>query len=957
MRPEEESAEDSSMQLTQSPVKPAGTGNASRPGPASDSSREKTSTPHSRRDDQAPAMSISAASVSVSTSHAHQTLKHRPQSSRPTVSDSTSTTTTAALPSTPALELMMHAMQSVQQMEVRMRALEDENRAAKEKLREMRTNAMNWCSLAKKYQQDRNFIGVQLSELEVMLAEAQKRRTSTENAQTAKGTTAADADTADHIAGTDPGNMGEVISQSISQLLDTVAHANGGFEPKLPPLSKGHYSLEGKRSKGGRDGTSSSSTGPSTITQPRSVLKTSSKASSCTCGCQEELRAWKMRCAFAENQIPILEMRCEKQTTIMEAYKAKWSQWKEAFLRSQYERRLKAAMPPQQYARFRASSSTSDLQQQGSLPHGGGEQRKRTRFTNEGSMDGSQQRQETTQKNTLYNQFGAGLPFDTTTPMGSFNRPGVRFRSGSATEPHILFDEDSDDAGTTMTPIPRNDSNPTHFILDSDDEGPGPESASQPKSLTFPSDLALRRRELLSEEDADDDERNYHHRHHPESRSPTVRAAQYKSLKRPASRSSLPQPSTRNEANDTTKAVESSRAQNVQSLPSDRSSPPMFEYSLPTVKIVWATSVSTTKEQDDRSRTAGSSTTAGSGNTRDQEVATEARSSTVVMSGAQAANPETEGNTVRRSSIDSRMALGPGQSRKPSTPQKSKVYVPETPLELQGMTPRRGEDAQSTGNGQAPMQEAIPLTDFGNAPIQRPVSKISVQAQGQQQQRQRQRQGQRSDRETTAQEEIGAEEHEEEWPGLDNVEDVIPEHLSDDRAYMDVDDAPGTSRAHHQQLQFGQGSGDERIYNFTERRKDKRKQMHGHDCACCRKFYKLTGPLPLPDGYNAFFTPAPRPGEKEIWEQTPEERLQNRIQEVSRHRVQHEVPLTPPGFWDTNFPLTPERVEWDRIAEERKERKRQRSDKDSGTRGRGRGGGGGGQDSGHQRRGSGDRTS
>lgn len=80
----------------------------------------------------------------------------------------------------------------------------------------------------------------------------------------------------------------------------------------------------------------------------------------------------------------------------------------------------------------------------------------------------------------------------------------------------------------------------------------------------------------------------------------------------------------------------------------------------------------------------------------------------------------------------------------------------------------------------------------------------------------------------------------------------------------------------------------------------------------------------MPDGYNAFFTPAPRPGQKEVWEQTEEERLQSRIQQVSRHRVQHEVPLTPPGFWDTDFPLTPERIEWDRIAEERKSRKKQR---------------------------------
>lgn len=96
------------------------------------------------------------------------------------------------------------------------------------------------------------------------------------------------------------------------------------------------------------------------------------------------------------------------------------------------------------------------------------------------------------------------------------------------------------------------------------------------------------------------------------------------------------------------------------------------------------------------------------------------------------------------------------------------------------------------------------------------------------------------------------------------------------------------------------------------------------------QFYQLTGPLPLPDGYNAFFTPAPRPGQPEVWEQTPQQRLNQRIQTVSRHRVQHAAPATPPGYWDTDFPATPDRQEWDRIALERKNRKKQRLEQEAG---------------------------
>lgn len=68
------------------------------------------------------------------------------------------------------------------------------------------------------------------------------------------------------------------------------------------------------------------------------------------------------------------------------------------------------------------------------------------------------------------------------------------------------------------------------------------------------------------------------------------------------------------------------------------------------------------------------------------------------------------------------------------------------------------------------------------------------------------------------------------------------------------------------------------------RDKNTRKQMHGHDCYCCKDYYRLTKNL------------------KPLYELG--QRKDSRKEMNSRHRVWDKKPDTPPGFWDVGFPDT-----------------------------------------------------
>ena len=76
-------------------------------------------------------------------------------------------------------------------------------------------------------------------------------------------------------------------------------------------------------------------------------------------------------------------------------------------------------------------------------------------------------------------------------------------------------------------------------------------------------------------------------------------------------------------------------------------------------------------------------------------------------------------------------------------------------------------------------------------------------------------------------------------------------------------------------------------YEEVVRKKHIRTQMHGIDCDCCTGYYKETKDLhPVDPTITAIYND------------------NNRVQEVSRHRVWSKRPDTPPGYWDVDFPST-----------------------------------------------------
>ncbi|KAG0363458.1 hypothetical protein BGZ54_008159 [Gamsiella multidivaricata] len=723
-------------------------------------------------------------------------LRHRSQSNHPFSVD--------ASPSLLGPRLQEHLLQAAhyaRDVQNRNQELETENKKLKQLIRQHRTSALDWCSLAKSYQQDRNFMALRLAELELQIAKRAQQHVndSQATAETSKGRATA---ARHHDEGSELNNF---VSQSISQILDQMAPSKTAREPSLPQLGKGKYVL-GNNSNNNIKGEAAPLL--------RSALKTSSKSSACACGCQEELKSWKSRCAFAENQVTLMEMRCERTIIMMDAYKAKWVEWKEAV------------------------------------------------------------------------------------------------------SPHMIFDDLDDDLSASEAFDLRGHP-PKALVLDSEENDASTDVGSQPMSLTFPSDLALRRRGQWYSESEDDDKsysdndndndihKGNHGRFGPRktftSVSPTTRASEARRKRIPAVSSNRPTPQQQKQKASNTTTDDASAMLNIQS---NQSSPLSDSEDLMAVSLHPSENKST---KDNQQAKYDVSETSRSTSRATQHTATDftngpAKIGTHSSGELQAALPQ----TPKASSRTAEEALSAGH-----VPYNSrKVFVPETPLELQGSTPKKSAASsvrRSLSVVSPPRGAAQETSDQGSRPPQPVMQALTVDP----------------DDSTYSCALSGVDEP--------NKENEAPQE-SITQAHTVVGDGNAGENSHKQggvdpdhRHEQGHQQQQQRIYNFTERRKDKRKHMHGHDCACCRRFYELTGPLPLPDGHNAFFTPAPRPGEKEVWEKSAEERLQGRIQEISRHRVHHEERLTPPGFWDTDFPSTQDREEWDRIAAERRDRKKQRA--------------------------------
>ncbi|KAH9929070.1 DNA repair protein endonuclease SAE2/CtIP C-terminus-domain-containing protein [Epithele typhae] len=90
-------------------------------------------------------------------------------------------------------------------------------------------------------------------------------------------------------------------------------------------------------------------------------------------------------------------------------------------------------------------------------------------------------------------------------------------------------------------------------------------------------------------------------------------------------------------------------------------------------------------------------------------------------------------------------------------------------------------------------------------------------------------------------------------------------------------------------------------YQFDEvvRDKERRRQMHGHDCECCRDYYAALKPPPPRLQAPMWRSPSSSPVK-------PVAEASTHKQTVSRHRATWARAKTPPGYWNIGFPDTQE---------------------------------------------------
>ncbi|TBU36970.1 DNA repair protein endonuclease SAE2/CtIP C-terminus-domain-containing protein [Dichomitus squalens] len=105
-------------------------------------------------------------------------------------------------------------------------------------------------------------------------------------------------------------------------------------------------------------------------------------------------------------------------------------------------------------------------------------------------------------------------------------------------------------------------------------------------------------------------------------------------------------------------------------------------------------------------------------------------------------------------------------------------------------------------------------------------------------------------------------------------------------------------------------------FQFEEvvRDREKRKQLHGGDCECCRDYYEAVGPLPArlqpPMWRSPESSPSKKPARISFGDDNEDASSSFAIEEhknaISRHRQGWERPKTPPGYWNIGFPTTQE---------------------------------------------------
>ncbi|KAF9956037.1 hypothetical protein BGZ65_003018 [Modicella reniformis] len=115
---------------------------------------------------------------------------------------------------------LFQAAQCAKNLQDRNQEIEGENKKLKQLARDQRASAIDWCSVAKKYQQDRNFMALRLAELELEIAKKvhQGDRNPSEGSVTqAKHHQGIEVDT---NQSDDTNLLNALVSQSISEILD-----------------------------------------------------------------------------------------------------------------------------------------------------------------------------------------------------------------------------------------------------------------------------------------------------------------------------------------------------------------------------------------------------------------------------------------------------------------------------------------------------------------------------------------------------------------------------------------------------------------------------------------------------------------------------------------------------------------------------------------------------------------
>ena len=126
------------------------------------------------------------------------------------------------------------------------------------------------------------------------------------------------------------------------------------------------------------------------------------------------------------------------------------------------------------------------------------------------------------------------------------------------------------------------------------------------------------------------------------------------------------------------------------------------------------------------------------------------------------------------------------------------------------------------------------------------------------------------------------------------------------------------------------------LHKDVVRSKVKRKQMHAHDCECCRDFYDAVGPVAVRPFEDVRKADLYREDDENTNEKSENvhpakesaRKRQEHLQKISRHRDYGPPPSTPKDYWQIGYPNTQMIEEINRTADAAERRKREEMEND-----------------------------